>query len=194
MKRYVFDSAVLYGTIAGGFVTDDITALVAKFTEANRLGCNDEGVSFTMNQELHSISEAGDNERGVIGRERMISCTGTIEGSINVFDKTLFEMCSLVKDTENTDTKYDVYIPNSSIIDESAYRDIALVGTTTTGQDMIIVCHNCLNEEGFSMDTKAKDEAVCKVKFTGRIKQEDKAFGVNAKPVEIIIPKETVQA
>ena len=98
-------------------------------------------------------------------------------------------MCSLVK-AENKSTKYDLWTPTVGIIPESAYTDIALVGTTTTGVDMCIIVHNCYNEEGFSLDSKAKDEAVCKVKFTGRIKQEDKEIGSTAKPVEIITLKE----
>ena len=50
---------------------------------------------------------------------------------------------------------------------------------------------NCYNESGFSLDSKSKDEAVCKVKFVGRIKQEDKGINFTSKPVEIITLKET---
>ena len=190
MNKYVFDSCVLYATTAGGFSTNELDTLFSKFTDEAKLGVNDDGVTFTLEQELHQITEAGDNDRAVVGRERIVSCKGNVEGTINVFDKNLFEMCSLVK-AENSSTKYDVYVPQTGIIPESAYKDIAVVGTTATGVDMCVIVHNCYNESGFSLDSKSKDEAVCKVKFVGRIKQEDKGINFTSKPVEIITLKET---
>lgn len=191
MKKYIFDSCVLYAS-AEGFSTDELDTLFSKFTQETKLGVNDDGVSFTLEQELHQITEAGDNDRAVVGRERIISCKGTIEGTINVFDDTLFKMCSLKKDTSNKSTKYDLWIPKTGVISEDAYVDIALVGRTTTGNDLCIIVHNCYNEEGLSIDSKSKDEAGCKVKFVGRIKEADKDIDAKAVPVEIITLKATV--
>lgn len=191
MKKYIFDSCVLYAS-AEGFSTDELDTLFSKFTQETKLGVNDDGVSFTLEQELHQITEAGDNDRAVVGRERIISCKGTIEGTINVFDDTLFKMCSLKKDTSNKSTKYDLWIPEVGIISEDTYVDIALVGRTTTGNDLCIIVHNCYNEEGFSIDSKSKDEAVCKVKFVGRIKEADKDIDAKVVPAEIITLKATV--
>ena len=191
MKKYIFDSCVLYAS-AEGFSTGELDTLFNKFTQETKLGVNDDGVSFTLERELHQITEAGDNDRAVVGRERIISCKGTIEGTINVFDDTLLKMCSLKKDTSNKSTKYDLWIPEVGIISEDTYVDIALVGRTTTGNDLCIIVHNCYNEEGLSIDSKSKDEAVCKVKFVGRIKEADKDIDAKAVPVEIITLKTTV--
>lgn len=186
MKGIIFDSCEMYYDTFSD--TSNLDTLVAKLTDANKLATSDGGVKFTCTHEIHDIPFARLNEKKVKGNQRVLKVEATVEGEVLTFNSKLMDMSLMTKET-NSSTKYDVYRPNSGFIPEAKYKDLAVVGTSTEGKDVIILLHNTYNSE-LALDSGDSDEGRIAVKFEAHY---DKA-ALDKVPVEVLILKESAPA
>jgi hypothetical protein len=182
-EEVVFDQASLY------YGKDiDLTNIDTVLDNLDKymLGLSDGGVKFKETRKVRDIPFAGSLDRPIKNFQRVLSAGGEVEGEVLIVNKELLEM-SLYEKGTTTSTKYDKYISKTGIIPESAYGTLLMVAKKGSEQ-FIIVLKNCYNENGMSIDSKDKEEAVVKVKFTACISSPTDTSA----PVEIYIPKPTV--
>ncbi|MGL5440795.1 MAG: hypothetical protein ACRDA4_10535 [Filifactoraceae bacterium] len=186
MKQVVFDSCDLF---YGDFKDiTNIDTLITKLTPETRLATSDGGVKFACTHDIHDIPFAKLNGKKVKGNQRVLKVEASIEGEVLVINKKLLDM-SLFRTETNTSTKYDVYRPVSGVIEDAKYKDLVLVGTGVTGQDLLVLLHNTYNSE-FAIDSSDGDEAKSAVKFEAHYDKAD----LNKVPVEVLVLKDTAPA
>lgn len=179
-KQYIIDSAtVYYGVIA----TETVDTLLASL-EGKELGISKGGIKIELKPEIRNVEFDGALDRNVKGMQRITKWDVKGEGDILEFNPKVLEASLFEKDSSITSTKYDVYKPQSSIVDAD-YGTMVIVGQLQNSDTPIIfVLDNTFNMEGITIDTKDKDEAAFKMSFEGAYN-----LGSNTPPCKILVKK-----
>lgn len=179
LSKVIFDSAMLY---YGDFNLENADTLLEEL-EGKELGLSDGGITFTSTPEIRQIPVAGALERKLKGYERIIKVDGKVEGEIVVINNDTLEM-SLMEKAETTSTKYDKYVPCTGVIKDDKYKSLLVVGTTGSGEAIIIHLKNTYNSV-MEVSTTDKEEGKAKISFESAYDPKKN----KEVPVEIYIPK-----
>lgn len=91
--------------------------------------------------------------------------TATMEINFIELTEDIIKAATLGKDGTSDDTNYDVIVPKADIQEGDYWENIAFVGKTLDGKNIIAVLENALCTSGFEPEGKNKEGAVGKYTF-----------------------------
>lgn len=86
---------------------------------------------------------------------------------------------------DNTGVDYDVITANDDIADTDYLKNVAFVGQTQSGKEVVIIVKNALGDGNLEMSLENENEVVPEVQYTGHYDPADP----KAEPFEIRYPK-----
>ena len=89
----------------------------------------------------------------------------TMEINFIELTEDIIKAATLGKDGTSDDTNYDVIVPKADIQEGDYWENIAFVGKTLDGKNIIAVLENALCTSGFEQEGKNKEGAVGKYTF-----------------------------
>ena len=99
-----------------------------------------------------------------------------VEGQMTELTKgILVDALHLVKGT-SPDTNFEVYTSPENITEDDYLENIALVGTLSSGKNVIIILPNALCTEAFEIETKNAEQTTFSVKFEAAGTLEDESL------------------
>lgn len=91
--------------------------------------------------------------------------TGTLEINFIELTKDIIKAATFGTDGTSEDTKYDLIESKVSIVEGDYWENIAFVGKTLDGRNVIAILDNALCTSGFEQEGKNKEGAVGKYTF-----------------------------
>jgi hypothetical protein len=91
--------------------------------------------------------------------------TATMEINFIELTEDIIKAATLGKDGTSDDTNYDVIVPKADIQEGDYWENIAFVGKTLDGENIIAILENALCTSGFEQEGKNKEGAVGKYTF-----------------------------
>lgn len=91
--------------------------------------------------------------------------TATMEINFIELTEDIIKAATLGKDGTSDDTNYDIIVPKADIQEGDYWENIAFVGKTLDGKNIIAVLENALCTSGFEQEGKNKEGAVGKYTF-----------------------------
>ena len=91
--------------------------------------------------------------------------TATMEINFIELTKDIIKASTLGKEGTSDDTTYDVIVPKADIVAGDYWENIAFVGKTLEGKNIIAILENALCTSGFEQEGKNKEGAVGKYTF-----------------------------
>lgn len=86
--------------------------------------------------------------------------TATMEINFIELTKDVIKAGTLGKDGTSEDTNFDVIMPKSDIVEGDYWENIAFVGKTLDGKNVIAILENALCTSGFTQEGKNKEGSV----------------------------------
>lgn len=114
--------------------------------------------------------------------------TATMEINFIELTEDIIKAATLGKDSTSDDTNYDVIVPKADIQEGDYWENIAFVGKTLDGKNIIAVLENALCTSGFEQEGKNKEGAVGKYTFECHA---ELTGDLDTLPWKIYYPKET---
>lgn len=147
------------------------------------------GAAFKTNSAIKHIDADGDKGDGK-GRHRKTECKPTIElNLLQLISENVKNFYSGIK-VEDAETGVSKITGRS--INDTDYHEVAIVGKTKDGRDVVIKLFDAINLEGLDWSTADKDEVVAKVTFTGTYDSQKLADNNEYEPYEITFVKPTI--
>lgn len=104
----------------------------------------------------------------VKGFTRKVADKISVEANFTEFiGERLVDALHLVKDTTFAPTGYDAYTSKAQLADTDYITNLAVVGTLTSGKQMIFILPNALCTSAFELETKNKEQATYACTFEG---------------------------
>lgn len=91
--------------------------------------------------------------------------TATMEINFIELTEDIIKAATLGKDGTSDDTNYNVIVPKADIQEGDYWENIAFVGKTLDGENIIAILENALCTSGFEQEGKNKEGAVGKYTF-----------------------------
>lgn len=91
--------------------------------------------------------------------------TATMEINFIELTEDIIKAATLGKDGTSDDSNYDVIVPKADIQEGDYWENIAFVGKTLDGENIIAILENALCTSGFEQEGKNKEGAVGKYTF-----------------------------
>ena len=91
--------------------------------------------------------------------------TASLELNFIELTKELIMSSTIGKAGESEDEEYDVIVPKADIVEGDYYDNIAFVGKTLDGRNVIAILENALCTSGFEQEGKSKEGTVGKYTF-----------------------------
>lgn len=156
--------------------------------EESLVAATNGGSKFSITPEVYKIPLDGANVN-VQGLTKKVGETATIEVNFAEIKKDLVKAAIFgTEDVENVATEYDVILPKEDIETGDYWENIAFVGKTVEGKNIIVIMENALCTSGFSTDAKNKTEGVAAMTFECYAKLDGDH---NKLPYKIYLPKTT---
>ncbi len=114
--------------------------------------------------------------------------TATMEINFIELTEDIIKAATLGKGGTSDDTNYDVIVPKADIQEGDYWENIAFVGKTLDGKNIIAVLENALCTSGFEQEGKNKEGAVGKYTFECHA---ELTGDLDTLPWKIYYPKET---
>lgn len=114
--------------------------------------------------------------------------TATMEINFIELTEDIIKAATLGKDGTSDDSNYDVIVPKADIQEGDYWENIAFVGKTLDGKNIIAVLENALCTSGFEQEGKNKEGAVGKYTFECHA---ELTGDLDTLPWKIYYPKET---
>lgn len=124
----------------------------------------------------------------VKGLQVKVGETATMEVNFIELTKEIMKMTVAGKEGTSEDTKYDLIESKSKIEDGDYLENIAFVGETLDGRNIIVIMDNVLCTSGFEADGKNKEEGVFTLTFECHA---DLTSDLDTLPYHIYYPKAT---
>jgi len=132
--------------------------------EESVVGATNGGSKFSIVPEVYKIPLDGANVN-VQKLTKKIGETATMEINFAEIKKDLVKSAIYGEDGESEDTAYDVIVPKEDIVEGDYWDNIAFVGKTVDGENIIVIMENALCTSGFSTEGKNKTEGVAAMTF-----------------------------
>lgn len=92
----------------------------------------------------------------------------SVEANFTEFiGERLVEALHLVKASDFSPTGYDVYTSKAKLTDDDYIENLAVVGTLTSGKQMVFILPSALCTSALELETKNKEQATYACKFEG---------------------------
>ncbi len=179
MKRFVLDACTIYL----GTVTDP-----TKLEGLTELGLTNGGVNVNIVPNVREIEFDGKRGRRIKDMSRVLGYEVSVETKGLEINEEILALSLIKKDTSETVAGYTKFIPNNTI----EYKDLVVVGQMHGSKPMVVVLKNCLNEEGFALETSDSLEGTFTLKAFANYDYDPVADvnGTNNAPVVIYVPEE----
>ncbi len=155
------------------------------------LGATSGGIKFNWEAEWLDIEVDGATVlvKGV--SKQKVGESASIEGQMTeLTENILVTAMHLVEDTSE-DSNYTKYISKENITEEDDYlKNIAYVGTLSSGENIIIILPNAICTEAFEIETKNAEQTTFSVKFECTADLENDTL--NKLDIELNYPPTTV--
>ncbi|MBD5468882.1 MAG: hypothetical protein HDR21_12110 [Lachnospiraceae bacterium] len=129
------------------------------------IGATSGGVSIVITPDIQQIEVDGATV-AVRGLEQKWGETAYMEASLIELTPEIIKESIVARQADSPVPGYTLY-ETKALLDDGDYVDnIAAIGTKSDGTEVIVIMENMLCTSGFQADTKNKDKAVLKCKFT----------------------------
>lgn len=132
--------------------------------EASLIGATSGGSKLSIVPEVTQIEVDG----ALVKAKGLSVKTGeTASMEINFIEltKDIIKAATLGKDGTSDDSNYDVIVPKANIAEGDYWENIAFVGKTLEGKNVIAILENTLCTNGFEQEGKNKEGAIGKYTF-----------------------------
>ena len=154
--------------------------------DASCVGATKGGSTLTITPEFYSVEPDGSTV-AIKDFKRKVGETATLE--VNFLELTKDLIKSAVVGTEGTSddsTNYDLIESKADIVEGDYWENIAFVGETLDGKNIIVILDNALCTSGLSLEGKNKEEGVGKYTFECHA---DAETSLTTLPYHIYYPK-----
>lgn len=114
--------------------------------------------------------------------------TATMEINFIELTEDIIKASTLGKAGTSDDTTYNVIVPKADIVEGDYWENIAFVGKTLDGKNIIAILENALCTSGFEQEGKNKEGAVGKYTFESHAELDSE---LDVLPWKIYYPKAT---
>lgn len=128
------------------------------------VGATSGGSKFSIKPEITKVSVDG----ALVAAKGLNVKTGetaTMEINFTELTKDIIKAGTLGKDGTSEDTNFDVVESKGSISDDDYWENIAFVGKTVSGKDVIVIMDNALCTSGIETEGKDKEGSVSAYTF-----------------------------
>ena len=127
--------------------------------DASIIGATHGGSKVTITPEITKI-EADGAQVAVKGMQVKTGETATMEINFAEISKDIIKSSIIGKDGTSPDTAYDLIESKADIETGDYLENIAFVGRTLDGRNIIVIMDNALCTSGFAVDGKNKEQGV----------------------------------
>lgn len=127
--------------------------------EASIIGATNGGSKLTITPEITKV-EADGALVAVKGMQVKTGETATMEINFAELTKDLIKTSIIGKDGTSSDTNYDLIESKATIETGDYYDNVAYVGKTLDGRNIIAILDNALCTSGFALEGKNKEQGV----------------------------------
>jgi hypothetical protein len=149
------------------------------------VGATRGGSVFTREQEIKSLEYDGKVSETKGMRRKISSNSRLVVNALEVVDAENITKFYAGLQVDSTNVDYDVITAKKQIDDTDYIDNVAFVGETQTGEEVVIIVYNALGDGNLELALEAQDEVVAEVQFTGHSDVTD----VAKEPWEIRYPK-----
>lgn len=132
--------------------------------EASLIGATSGGSKLSIVPEVTQIEVDGALVK-VKGLSVKTGETASMEINFIELTKDIIKATTLGKDGTSDDSNYDVIVPKANIAEGDYWENIAFVGKTLEGKNVIAILENALCTNGFEQEGKNKEGAIGKYTF-----------------------------
>lgn len=129
------------------------------------VGATKGGSTLTITPEFYSVEPDGSTV-AIKDFKRKVGETATLEVNFLELTKDLIKSAVVgVDGTSDDSTNYDLIESKADIVEGDYWENIAFVGETLDGKNIIVILDNALCTSGLSLEGKNKEEGVGKYTF-----------------------------
>ena len=132
--------------------------------DASCVGATKGGSTLTITPEFYSVEPDGSTV-AIKDFKRKVGETATLEVNFLELTKDLIKSAVVGAEGTSTDTTYEVIESKDAIEEGDYWENIAFVGETLNGENIIVILDNALCTSGLSLEGKNKEEGVGKYTF-----------------------------
>lgn len=150
------------------------------------VGATKNGSTLTITPEFYSVEPDGSTV-AIKDFKRKVGETATLEVNFLELTKDLIKSAVIgAEGTSDDSTNYDVIESKDNIAEGDYWENIAFVGETLDGKNIIVILDNALCTSGLSLEGKNKEEGVGKYTFECHA---DAETSLTTLPYHIYYPK-----
>lgn len=128
------------------------------------VGATKGGSTVTITPEFYSVEPDGSTV-AIKDFKRKVGEVATMEVNFIELTADLIKSAVVGKDGTSTDTTYDLIESKDAIAEGDYWENIAFVGETLDGKNIIVILDNALCTSGLVLEGKNKEESVGKYTF-----------------------------
>lgn len=151
------------------------------------VGATKGGSSVKITPEFYSVTPDGSTV-ATKNFKRKVGESAVMELNMLELTKDLIKSAVIGKEGTSTDTNYELIESKADIVEGDYWENIAFVGETLDGKNIIVILDNALCTSGLSMEGKNKEEGVGKYTFECHA---DASTSLTTLPYKIYYPKRT---
>ena len=155
--------------------------------DASCVGATKGGSSITIEPEFYSVEPDGSTV-AIKDFKRKVGEKATLEVNFLELTADLIKSAVVGENGTSTDSTYDVIESKEAIAEGDYWENIAFVGETLDGKNIIVILDNALCTSGLSLEGKNKEEGVGKYTFECHA---DANESLTTLPYHIYYPKRT---
>lgn len=155
--------------------------------DASCVGATKGGSSITIEPEFYSVEPDGSTV-AIKDFKRKVGEKATLEVNFLELTADLIKSAVVGKNGTSADSTYDVIESKDAIEEGDYWENIAFVGETLDGKNIIVILDNALCTSGLSLEGKNKEEGVGKYTFECHA---DASESLTTLPYHIYYPKRT---
>lgn len=155
--------------------------------DASCVGATKGGSSITIEPEFYSVEPDGSTV-AIKDFKRKVGEKATLEVNFLELTADLIKSAVVGENGTSTDSTYDVIESKDAIEEGDYWENIAFVGETLDGKNIIVILDNALCTSGLSLEGKNKEEGVGKYTFECHA---DASESLTTLPYHIYYPKRT---
>lgn len=155
---------------------------------ASCVGATKGGSSITIEPEFYSVEPDGSTV-AIKDFKRKVGEKATLEVNFLELTADLIKSAVVGENGTSADSTYDVIESKDAIEEGDYWENIAFVGETLDGKNIIVILDNALCTSGLSLEGKNKEEGVGKYTFECHA---DASESLTTLPYHIYYPKRTV--
>ena len=154
---------------------------------ASCVGATKGGSSITIEPEFYSVEPDGSTV-AIKDFKRKVGEKATLEVNFLELTADLIKSAVVGENGTSADSTYDVIESKDAIEEGDYWENIAFVGETLDGKNIIVILDNALCTSGLSLEGKNKEEGVGKYTFECHA---DASKSLTTLPYHIYYPKRT---